>query len=774
MGIEQVKVEDRIMLHLHGYIRFADDFEVPKAMAQRGIGEAIWIAWSNVPRAMKRLVAGGLVEERTSRVKGEFRKKKIYVLTPQGFARAKELKEDLGTRRVKLMKGGNANEMAFADVPEVAGPKVPYLELLRGIGEDGTIDLEKAAARWAKKVEMVDRTEHMPKPRTFFGREKELATLKAMLAENRIVVLHGIAGIGKTSLVVRLVDDLRKETNVTWVNLHSWDTMPGVLGEIASFLADADRRATHDLLTERPAIILNDVQDPLETDLKDLKGVIIFDDFHKVPPPVVELFKLLLEVLDGRPSPTLLLVSRYQPNFYDRRHVTVQNVVGELLLKGMDKASARKLLEGRGMSDADFERFYSMMEGNPLELLLLRDPRRTAPLKDVKTFVREQMFEGLTDGERSLLAAICVHRSVVPREAALAAATRGGGASVLDRLLETGLVQETREGMVDLHDMVREFVYDRLTSEERISYHRDAAVVWARRRGPDAVVEHAYHLAKAEGAGGAVEALSRVDGKLLSGSFRDVLAIVDEAKATGALSKDELTMAELLRGDALAGLDLADDAVAIYTRLLDAAIGAGDRAEEGRILARFGRLHARRGQHEQAIEAYGRARRALEAAGDASEAAKCRLGIADVQISLERKGEAMRELQGALKTFREAEDGHGIATACIKLGDMRIDSESPKEARTFLKEAMRNLDPREEAGEVALANYLMGESYRLEERWGDAVGYYERALELFTKTGDGKMGANACDYLSYAYKAMGDPERADLFYQRGMDLMVAQ
>ena len=118
MGAEQLKVEDRILLHLQNYIRFADDYEVPKAMSQKGIGEAVWIAWSNVPRAMKRLKEEELVDERTARVKGEFRKKKVYVLTPRGFARAQELREDLGQRRVVVRRGGEDREMAL-EAPEV-------------------------------------------------------------------------------------------------------------------------------------------------------------------------------------------------------------------------------------------------------------------------------------------------------------------------------------------------------------------------------------------------------------------------------------------------------------------------------------------------------------------------------------------------------------------------------------------------------------------------------------------------------------------------------
>ncbi|NIP34323.1 MAG: AAA family ATPase, partial [Thermoplasmata archaeon] len=74
---------------------------------------------------------------------------------------------------------------------------------------------------------------------SFHGREEELDLLRDMVAGRRFVVVHGIAGIGKTTLAVRLLEDLRKETNVLWVTLHSWDTLSGVFNQLAGFLADA-------------------------------------------------------------------------------------------------------------------------------------------------------------------------------------------------------------------------------------------------------------------------------------------------------------------------------------------------------------------------------------------------------------------------------------------------------------------------------------------------------------------------------------------------------
>ena len=410
MSRGQLRVEDRVLIHLHAYIRFADDYEVPKAMSQKGISKAIWIAWSNVPRAINRLKEQGLVDVRTTRVKGEVRRKQVYTLTPRGFAKAQELRQELGRRRVTVIRGDESLEMDFADVPEYVGYKVPYLELLRTIDEDGVLDVERAQTRWYEQVEMVDWTDRAPKVQSFHGRESELEQLTRMVEDNRFVVVHGIPGIGKTTLAARLLEDLRKETNVFWMTLQDWDTLAGVLRQVADFLAETGRKQLRNLLADRPEPDLWETYYSLEVDLKDLRGVIVLDDFHKAGDDLVDLMSMLLEILKDRPSPNLLLVSRYLPSFYDRRYVVVQHVVGELTIEGLDRAAARAMLEGRGLSDEEFDRIYSTTSGHPLALELVKrsDAADDRPFEDVMAFIREEVYESLSEGERMTLTAVSV------------------------------------------------------------------------------------------------------------------------------------------------------------------------------------------------------------------------------------------------------------------------------------------------------------------------------------------------------------------------------
>ena len=102
-----------------------------------------------------------------------------------------------------------------------------------------------------------------------------------------------------------------------------------------------------------------------------------------------------------------------------------------------------------------------------------------------------------------------------------------------------------------------------------------------------------------------------------------------------------------------------------------------------------------------------------------------------------------------------------------------LDREDPEVARNYLSEALDNLDK----ADVALSSwvhYYMGEANRMDERWEDAIEDYVRAVEMFQGTGDEHMAANACTYLGDAYQALGDKERAEIYYQRGLDMMVTQ
>ena len=92
-------VQERILLHLLDYSDFKDSIEVPFALSQMGIANAVAIARSNVPRAIAGLKDQGILVERQAHVKGVSRKRKAYFLTDSGVSLARETWERLNDAR---------------------------------------------------------------------------------------------------------------------------------------------------------------------------------------------------------------------------------------------------------------------------------------------------------------------------------------------------------------------------------------------------------------------------------------------------------------------------------------------------------------------------------------------------------------------------------------------------------------------------------------------------------------------------------------------------
>ena len=84
-------VQERIFLHLSDYVDHTDKVEVPFALSQMGIANAVSIARSNVPRAISGMKEAGHLVERQAHVTGVSRKRKAYFLTDEGAKVADEI-----------------------------------------------------------------------------------------------------------------------------------------------------------------------------------------------------------------------------------------------------------------------------------------------------------------------------------------------------------------------------------------------------------------------------------------------------------------------------------------------------------------------------------------------------------------------------------------------------------------------------------------------------------------------------------------------------------
>ena len=178
-------VQERILLHLLDYSDFKDSIEVPFALSQMGIANAVAIARSNVPRAISGLKDQGILVERQAHVKGVSRKRKAYFLTDNGIVLATETWERLSEFPVRcVFEDKPAEQTTLSGAKSLLPFEMRPVDIIRYMDDNNSLDLRSLSADLverdlSKHVEkqLVTSLADLPRLRHFYGRTTELDNL---------------------------------------------------------------------------------------------------------------------------------------------------------------------------------------------------------------------------------------------------------------------------------------------------------------------------------------------------------------------------------------------------------------------------------------------------------------------------------------------------------------------------------------------------------------------------------------------------------------------
>lgn len=107
MREKKLTVRDRIIIHLAGYSRFAEEFECPGEMAQAGISAAIGKSRAHTALELNRMKDALLVVERLAHVKGAKSKRKTYNLTAKAMAMEREIADNMRLLEIEIRSSGS-------------------------------------------------------------------------------------------------------------------------------------------------------------------------------------------------------------------------------------------------------------------------------------------------------------------------------------------------------------------------------------------------------------------------------------------------------------------------------------------------------------------------------------------------------------------------------------------------------------------------------------------------------------------------------------------
>ncbi len=212
----------------------------------------------------------------------------------------------------------------------------------------------------------------MPELGDFYDRTSELQTLTTWILQqnSRLLALTGRLGIGKTTLAVKLVQQIKDEFEyVIWCSIDASHTLDEFQHKLIQFFSHSEKQ---DLSPTNPKRL------PLIKYLQKYRCLVVLDDVHnlfcsgdsagKYKPECEEYRSLFKQIEKLSHQSCFLLIGWEQP-----REVTQfknpNTPIRTLQLKGLDIAAGREILRDYGLEEIDnSEALIHRYEGNPLWL----------------------------------------------------------------------------------------------------------------------------------------------------------------------------------------------------------------------------------------------------------------------------------------------------------------------------------------------------------------------------------------------------------------------
>jgi tetratricopeptide (TPR) repeat protein len=380
----------------------------------------------------------------------------------------------------------------------------------------------------------LERTSAKLVARGFVGRRKQLAQLNNILSkrENKAICIHGLGGLGKTSLAVRFIENFYNKG----FNIIEWEgevSEYDIISKISKSLPVEQQEQLQIILlneklttSEKLNFILNDF-------LKDEKFILFFDNFedNQIVEPHEDktqnhrnneieissdllkevLLELCQKVSELEGNVFLLFTSRYKikelPLYYldlakmsfPDTYKLINRSPGLINLTLTQKYDLHKRLGGHPRALELFDSFIRNSDENVWEDI----EKEFYTVEDfliTQDLLLELLWLKLSDLERSILGTASIMRDLTNQSvlSQITGTPKGQLANILQKLNSFSLVY-LEDVWFYVHRLTSQFVLKNFSRESIKEWHRSAYdEFFERKKSLHAIIESRWHLLQAE------------------------------------------------------------------------------------------------------------------------------------------------------------------------------------------------------------------------------------------------------------------------------------
>lgn len=738
-------VQERILLHLLDYSDFKNSIEVPFALSQMGIANAVAIARSNVPRAIAGLKDQGVLIERQAHVKGVSRKRKAYFLTDSGVVMANETWERLSDYPIEcILQEQEMISTTLGSIKSVLPFSMRPVDVIRYMDDQGILDarslsedlIERDLSKHVEK-QLVTALADLPRLRHFYGRATELDNMVNLIeARATTLLIPGIAGIGKTTVASKLVERFMHRRNMLYHRCQDWESSRSFFESIADWLSSMGNSEFASYLAATPIPQPADAARLLVEGLTGSPALIIIDDFHKVSDLVLhQTFQAMSIALLGSDEKIgLVIFSRSFKPVVPTKDAEGRIASLVLPLDGLDPDAGRKLLTSfDDMADEQWLHIHGLSRGHPLVLELInRGASAGAFHETLEHYVSVEIFSKLGAEEKRVLSALSIYREPVLLEAL---AQQQLDTNALDALVESGLARQADSETYDVHDLIREFLLRSLTPALKEEFH-GKCLEWYEKQPPNSEIkiEYIYHAIQSKQYETASDIIVSDGRGLVSQGHLELLGLIEQIDHEELQPEVHLSLNQLM-GDILALMGRLDDAEAMLHQAFDDATKQSSLLLQAEILSSLADVSRKQGNSDVALSRHRDALKRYIELGNAKWAART---YNNIGYLLRRKNERNK----ALEAYREVEvilsesGDDELLNSQITLARALIDLGEVERARNHAMDAHERTSGLDDKALHARAQAVLGRYHSKVDQSELAMFHYTAALEALNEAGD--------------------------------------
>ncbi|MBE9093125.1 NB-ARC domain-containing protein [Tychonema sp. LEGE 07203] len=212
----------------------------------------------------------------------------------------------------------------------------------------------------------------MPELGDFFDRTSELQTLTTWILQQncRLITLTGISGIGKTSLAVQLVQQIKHEFEyAVWCTLDEFPTIDKFQYNLTQLFSQSEKPDSSPTNQKRLPLIKYLQNHRCLVVLDDVQNLFCRGEFAGKYKPNYEEYRSLFKQIEKLSHQSCFLLVGWEPP-KEVPQLTSQNTpIRTLQLTGLDIAAAGEILRDKGLAEIDnCDALIHRYQGNPLWL----------------------------------------------------------------------------------------------------------------------------------------------------------------------------------------------------------------------------------------------------------------------------------------------------------------------------------------------------------------------------------------------------------------------